>query len=386
MVDDDAAAADAAIARLVPVNRASFDRLMELENHTGHALLRTGTATGVTAERWRGARADLAALWSLHQRHSSRLEELRELRGRRSVLTAADRWRVRGLLDGLATTQRPRSMDEIAAAITDTAAAVLAVFDAMDTAWGLLGPAVDRCTTHLDSADARLAEHGIATAPITAALRSRLDGMRAAALSDPLARCTGTGIDTADVDALEAECARAADVVAELVAHPATANAVLADAEAAVRWLEQREWDVALLRAKIAVDISGYPGPTPPATHAGSATVRAAVDRARACAAADDWVGFAATDLRATAAAATAAVERQLADVGRPLEVRTELRGVLDLYRLKAVALRRGEDVDLDRCFRAAHALLWTAPTDLMAAAAAVDAYRTAVTGCREDR
>jgi hypothetical protein len=402
------AQADAAIARLAAANRESFERLMELENHAGHAVLRAGTATGSTRARWEAAQADLAELWELHQHHAGTLDALRALRalravrGRRGQLGADDLARIRRLFDGADVPEPPRSTDEVAAAMVEIGARVLDVLRGVEEAWGVLGSALDRCAADLDAAEATLADLGVPPP----ALRARLDALRAAALDDPLAYWTGAAVDTTDVEALAAECARTAEAATELAALRARAADVLAEADAAVARLEEREWAVTLSRARLAVAVT-RPAGTGQVAAAGQiaragnvagagqveavgqivADVRAAAARAHTAADGGDWRAFgrAVADLHAAEAAVTARLNALLAAGERPLRTRAELRSLLDLYRVKAVAAGRGEDVELDRLHRAADDLLWTAPTDLAASTTAVDAYRNAVLAARGD-
>src|SRR5690349_6451000 len=176
------AQAEAAIARLAAANRESFERLMELENHAGHAVLRAGTASGSTRARWEAAQADLAELWELHQHHAGMLDALRAVRGRRGQLGADDLARIRRLFDGADVPEPPRSTDEVAAAMAEIGARVLDVLRGVEEAWGVLGSALDRCAADLDAAEATLAGLGVPPP----ALRARLDALRTAALDDPL--------------------------------------------------------------------------------------------------------------------------------------------------------------------------------------------------------
>jgi len=87
-------------------------------------------------------------------------------------------------------------------------------------------------------------------------------------------------------------------------------------------------------------------------------------------------------------------VERQAAAVAKGcrdteqqasalLDQRDELRGRLDAYRARAAKLGGAEDADLDARYDRARELLWTAPCDLSAAAAAVTGYQQAVSALR---
>jgi hypothetical protein len=58
-----------------------------------------------------------------------------------------------------------------------------------------------------------------------------------------------------------------------------------------------------------------------------------------------------------------------------PLTRRDELRGLLQAFRDKAAARGHGEHAELEPMYRAAADVLWSAPSDLAAAAPLVDAY-----------
>ncbi len=61
------------------------------------------------------------------------------------------------------------------------------------------------------------------------------------------------------------------------------------------------------------------------------------------------------------------------------LERRDELRGLLDAYKAKAAGLGGAENAELEAAYGQARDVLWTAPCDLTAAAAAVTGYQQAV-------
>jgi hypothetical protein len=78
-------------------------------------------------------------------------------------------------------------------------------------------------------------------------------------------------------------------------------------------------------------------------------------------------------------AAATAATEDSQRSVATALGRRDELRGLLGAYKTKAARLGGAEDRDLAARYDQAYELLWTAPCDLAAAAAAVTGYQQAI-------
>lgn len=97
--------------------------------------------------------------------------------------------------------------------------------------------------------------------------------------------------------------------------------------------------------------------------------------------AAGRWTRLAA-DLDAAEKDTAAATQRCL-DAERAaaaqLDRRDELRGLLDAYKAKAAGLGAAENADLEAAYGRARDVLWTAPCDLAAAAAAVTGYQQAV-------
>jgi hypothetical protein len=354
---------------------------MQLENHVGHGILRA--ATGVSRDRFRTACDQLALLWSLHRRHTETLAALRSIRQRHRRLTPDDLAALRRIVDGVDVPAEPRSTADLAAMMEKLGEQVRRVLDGADRVWTRLGPCLDRCEAHLAAADGHAAALGSSARLVVEALRSRLDTVRRIALPDPLSRWTGTDVDAADAEALEADCARVETELAELAELRAGADEALAQARAAVRTVERREWEAVLRRAEVAVKVVVRTGAMRDEEDiaCGSAAVHAALTRADARVEAADWIGFGAAmaDVRAAVAEATARAESVVREVGRPLQVRAELRHRLDLYRAKAAATGRAEDADLDRLHRRAHDLLWMAPTEIATAEEAVDAYRRAV-------
>jgi hypothetical protein len=99
------------------------------------------------------------------------------------------------------------------------------------------------------------------------------------------------------------------------------------------------------------------------------------------------WVDLAkrATVLEAVAADALDEMSATLGAIMAPLHRRDELRGRLEAYAAKAVRLGHAEDDEMTRLREQARELLWTAPCDLRAAAAAVRAYQEVI-GRRQRR
>jgi hypothetical protein len=130
-------------------------------------------------------------------------------------------------------------------------------------------------------------------------------------------------------------------------------------------------------RDRAAARIAADELPPPPAEAVGLDVRLAALDKLKA---AGRW-GRLAEELDTIEAEAAAAGQRcrdtQQAAAAL-LDRRNELRGLLDAYQIKAARLGAAEDSELSRLYDQAHELLWTAPCDLAAAAAAVTRYQQA--------
>jgi hypothetical protein len=66
-----------------------------------------------------------------------------------------------------------------------------------------------------------------------------------------------------------------------------------------------------------------------------------------------------------------------------PLDARNELRGRLDAYHAKALAIGLAEDEQLTRVYERAKELLFTAPCDVAGAEAAVREYQQGLSRAR---
>ena len=165
---------------------------------------------------------------------------------------------------------------------------------------------------------------------------------------------------SARIDELDRVRAQARHRIDELTAAIAGARAARADAVTAWQRAAQR--------------IAALP-PLPPDI------AEPPLDRLAALAAASCWPALA-TELDRCDGALAAAV-RQTEDCQRSaaagLAHRDELRGLLGAYKAKAARLGLAEDADLVAGSDQARDLLWTAPCDLSAAAAAVAGYQRAI-------
>lgn len=386
MMIDSVSAADAAIKRLGDENQGLFDGLMQLENHTGRKLLDGGVLQGITLGRWQTTREGYAVLWTLYDLHRDALDAVREIRERRGWRSPYDLDDIEHLLTGADAVTVPKlpgcragrmSVTDLVAEILAVGGEIREVVTAVDRVWGELSPVINRCEEILTVATAAGTELGLPPdADPSAALHFRLADLREVALTDPLSRWTGSAVDRSEADGLVAACEQAG---AELVALDDVrrgAAARLDQVGAVLAEIDELARQVVLARAEVAIKIAEVP---PAAAEAGvAAAVRTGLADARELCATSRWrevaaeVGALEARSQAAHAAAVAAV-----DAGRqPLRVRAELRSRLDLYRAKAAGRGRSEDLDLERAYRAVHDLLWSAPCDLVVAAAAVQDYQ----------
>lgn len=411
MSGDPTAAVEAMVADAAAVNSYFLDLVVHLDRHPVHALL--PAATGLTRMRLDAARTRTDTLWMLLDRHTEVVQRLRAVRARSHPLTPDDLADAQTIV-ATAVPGRRRSLDEVAAEMERVGTLVHEGLDCAARVHARLAASAGRCAAHLDAAaahgpvlgDAVLGDTdlGDTAGSSVRGLRDRLLALRVAMQTDPLAHPSGTAVDAPAPTALEIDCARAVGLAAERAELRRDAAAALAEAGSALRAVERREQEIAVLRAAVAEEVVGMPdgertaldtvrasvpsgrggAGTAVAVHAGptrSAVLRAALATAQERADAGDRAGFGAAmaDVRAGTAEARAAVAAGLDDAARPLRARAELRHRLDLYRVKAVQLGCGADGVLDGLRRAASDLLGATPVDLGAAGAAVDAYRRAV-------
>jgi hypothetical protein len=199
-----------------------------------------------------------------------------------------------------------------------------------------------------------------------------------AVLSERLARL-GPGTAEATVRSEVAAIEQALTPIERDLRELARAKATLAsDVEGLperLRSAEQREADTRTLVARCAQKVLGAPNLAVPDVSALGPPPAAAEVLAM------EWrAGRAAVDAYADR---LARVERALdvahAAYAAPLQRRDDLRGLLDGYRAMAAGRGLGERPDASAAYDAARAALYTAPCDLDAAAALVEAYQRIV-------
>ncbi|MFD8751281.1 hypothetical protein ACFV0O_09925 [Kitasatospora sp. NPDC059577] len=410
---------DRALARLGAERDAVESALLALQDHPGLRLLDGAELSGRTLERWSVAGKGLPLLWALFDRYSEALASARAVRARKakpggpelaelSELLTGDAVTVPGgavpdgphLLGAPAKLVERISLDALMTRMNSWYATVLEVVSAADAVWSALPARIDlllaelhRVRTLAGSLGVRAGGHPLADDLV--AIEKDLTELRTEVHGDPLAlwrparvpaqrgtvpegsafagpagvvdterfdragrALDGVRLELEDLLRLRDEAEERLQGVGDLLQR---ADATLAEARRA-----RGE-----VLAKIAAsDVPAVPGPA----SALRERIVAALDLRQA----GQWGRLAPLlDALEDAAAKELGRARQsLTEVTQPLAVRAELRGRLDAYKAMAARLGVSEDPEVIERYEKARWLLWSAPCDLRAAAAAVARFQ----------
>jgi hypothetical protein len=368
--------------------------LLELDGSFGKQMLAGAVLTGESKRRWEAAAADLAALWETFTTYAAVVDQAagllagarrssdRELAQITALLTGASVEVTRSVpLARRDLTETGRSRLSLAAAVREMRRSFDGVGDVVagaESVWNETADGLSEIGAELDAAKKQLGDTGDdEAAAALAAARDELGRLRDLLNADPLALWQGGSVDTARLGRLRKQAAAAAARAAEIARVRADAQRRIAAAAAAVSAAAAACADAVAARDRAAARIAAAELPPPPAEAVGLDVRLAALDKLKA---AGRW-GRLAEELDTIEAQAAAAGQRcrdtQQAAAAL-LDRRNELRGLLDAYQIKAARLGAAEDSELSRLYDQAHELLWTAPCDLAAAAAAVTRYQQA--------
>jgi hypothetical protein len=368
--------------------------LLELDGSFGKQMLAGAVLTGESKRRWEAAAADLAALWETFTTYAAVVDQAagllagarrssdRELAQITTLLTGASVEVTRSVpLARRDLTETGRSRLSLAAAVREMRRSFDGVGDVVagaESVWNETADGLSEIGAELDAAKKQLGDTGDdEAAAALAAARDELGRLRDLLNADPLALWQGGSVDTARLGRLRKQAAAAAARAAEIARVRADAQRRIAAAAAAVSAAAAACADAVAARDRAAARIAAAELPPPPAEAVGLDVRLAALDKLQA---AGRW-GRLAEELDTIEAQAAAAGQRcrdtQQAAAAL-LDRRNELRGLLDAYQIKAARLGAAEDSELSRLYDQAHELLWTAPCDLAAAAAAVTRYQQA--------
>jgi hypothetical protein len=389
-----AAQGEAAAERLITEQQAIVENLINLEDHPGRKLLNSTALEGVSLERRAEVVDGVAKLWLLYESYRSAAVRVRTIMARRSWSTRAALREVEGLVTGAAVvavphpggTAAPRrlSLTELVAEIHSVYGRIHEVVTAAEQVWSELTARIDHCDTVSRKAERLTVDLDLSAdqdpAPgVLARLAVRLDEVRRIVLTDPLELWADGAVAAAGVDQLIVQCEQAhaeLHALLDLRQHApercGRIGATLAEVGELRREIAEQHRTV---NAKILGASMGEV--QTPVTDSLGPRLTAARDLHRR----RQWRPLA-TDLpaleRDTIAALTSH-QAELIEAGGALRERAELRGRLNAYRAKAAGQGRIEDLELDQLFQRARELLWRAPCDVVAAAAAVAQYQDAV-------
>jgi hypothetical protein len=251
---------------------------------------------------------------------------------------------------------------------------VAEVTSAVETVWAQVGERLDAAAAELAAALPQAAGLGEELEAALHDAQAGLQAARGAVNADPLRLWSGGRADTAAADLLRDQVAGLTARIAELDRVRLQARRRIDGLNAAVTAARSARADAVMAWHRAAQRITALP-PLPPDI------AEPPLDSLAGLAAAGRWLALA-TELDRCDSALAAAV-RQTEDCQRSaatgLANRDELRGLLGAYKAKAARLGVAEDADLVASYDQARDLLWTAPCDLTAAAAAVAGYQRAI-------
>nr|WP_223242801.1 hypothetical protein [Streptomyces sp. CBMA123] len=410
---------DRALARLGAERDAVESALLALQDHPGLRLLDGAELSGRTLERWSVAGKGLPLLWALFDRYSEALASARAVRARKakpggpelaelSELLTGDAVTVPGgaLPDGPQLLGAPAklveriSLDALMARMNSWYATVLEVVSAADAVWSALPARIDLLLAELHRVRTLAASLGVRTGghPLgddLAGLEHDLTELRTEVREDPLAlwRPARVPAQRGTVPDGEAFASPAGVVDTERFDRAGRAlDGVRLELENLLRLRDDAEErlqgvgdllqraDATLAEARrargevlakiAASDVPAVPGP--------ASALRERIVTALDLRQAGQWGRLAPLldTLEDAAAKELARARHSLTEVTQPLAVRAELRGRLDAYKAMAARMRVAEDPEVIERYEKARWLLWSAPCDLRAAAAAVARFQ----------
>ena len=400
--DQAAAAVKAAVAERDAIQA----NLLELDSSFGKQLLAGAELTGDTKRRWDASAATLTTLWQVYSAYSAVVDQAADAATRHlgprelAVLTTLLTGRSVQLSPGPAplagrdladSGREDLTLATAVARMRGAFATVTEVVAAAEQVWTEVAGRLDAAGAELARVTSRAATLGDeALTSDLAAVQSNLARLRDTLNSDPLALWLGrsglrrseqgTAVDTSGADRLQQEIAAAATRVDELVRLRDDARQRIAGVTAAAATARSAREDAVAARRQAAAKIAAGALPPEPAGLADLSARLAGLDPLLA----SGRLTRLASELdllEGELATATAAFKEAERAVVAAMANRDELRGLLGAYKAKAARLGGAEDPDLAERYDQARDLLWTAPCDLAAAAAAVAAYQRAVLG-----
>ena len=388
--------AAAAVAEATAERDSIQANLLDLDGSFGKRMLAGATLTGESKLRWDAAAASLATLWEIFNAYAAVVDQAAELMAGARRPSDRELAQLTAWLTGASVelnrqqplgrrglTETGKSDLTLAAAVQEMKRAFASVADvvaAAESVWNETAEGLGEIGTQLAAANEQLGDHGDdEVTGALAAAEAELGQLRGLLNSDPLALWHGGGVDTTRLERLRKQAAAVAARAADISRLRADAQQRIAVAAAAVAAVRAAREDAASARERAEAKIAA-PGLPPPADAAVLEARLAALDKLRA---AGRWARLSAEldTIEAEAAAATQRCREAQRAAEALLGRRDELRGLLGAYQAKAARLGGAENTELSTLYSQAQDLLWTAPCDLDASAAAVTRYQRAIGG-----
>ena len=388
--------AAAAVAEATAERDSIQANLLDLDGSFGKRKLAGATLPGESKLRWDAAAADLATLWEIFNAYAAVVDQAAELMAGARRPSDRELAQLTAWLTGASVelnrqqplgrrglTETGKSDLTLAAAVQEMKRAFASVADvvaAAESVWNETAEGLGEIGTQLAAAKEQLGDHGDdEVTGALAAAEAELGQLRGLLNSDPLALWHGGGVDTTRLERLRKQSAAVAARAADISRLRADAQQRIAVAAAAVAAVRAAREDAASARERAEAKIAAA-GLPPPADAAGLEARLAALDKLRA---AGRWARLSAEldTIEAESATATQRCQEAQRAAEALLGRRDELRGLLGAYQAKAARLGAAENTELSTLYSQAQDLLWTAPCDLDASAAAVTRYQRAIGG-----
>ena len=395
-------AIDAAIDRRAQERSGVSAGLLELDDHPGRRLLDGAKLSGVTAQAWERASAELAGLWTVFEAYQKVLDRVAAMRGGpktrlgdRELAAMADLltgrsvalprqavpFERRGLLDP-ASTQDLLTLDEAVGSMTRTYDVVKKVAVDAESAWNRLLEPLDELQARARAARATAERLGGGADPVfgrLAGIEAQTSDMRRHALSDPLGMVAGSGAGTpARVSGLLGELAGVQAELDQALVARTEFDQRLAGVEEVIVLIARAEAEAERVRGEVREKIAA---PRLPPASAAAAHLRTKVAELQRERSGQSWtlLGRNLTALEKNSRVILENAQKRVGQVRAPLDRRDELRGLLEAYRARAARHGVSETPALAAAHGLARELLWSAPCDLAGAEAAVRHYQAAV-------
>ena len=388
--------AAAAVAEATAERDSIQANLLDLDGSFGKRMLAGATLTGESKLRWDAAAAGLATLWEIFNAYAAVVDQAAELMAGARRPSDRELAQLTAWLTGASVelnrqqplgrrglTETGKSDLTLAAAVQEMKRAFASVADvvaAAESVWNETAEGLGEVGTQLAAAKEQLGDlSDVEVTGALAAAEAELGQLRGLLNSDPLALWHGGGVDTTRLERLRKQAAAVAARAADIARLRADAQQRIAVAAAAVAAVRAAREDAASARERAEAKIAAA-GLPPPADAAVLEARLAALDKLRA---AGRWARLSAEldTIEAEAAAATQRCREAQRAAEALLGRRDELRGLLGAYQAKAARLGGAENTELSTLYSQAQDLLWTAPCDLDASAAAVTRYQRAIGG-----